>query len=104
MAFAVEGTSGEALADGARLLVIDDPEVVVSAIESGGSGAPLIRLLNASAERRRLRVRWNGPGARILAAVDLAGSPEPAARLEPGEGASAWVELRPWQILSLLAR
>ena len=77
------------LRDGARLLEIDDPAVVVSAIEPRAESTPLIRLYNASGAARRVALRWRGPGARRLEPVDLAGG---AIRLEgfvPGEGASA---------------
>jgi hypothetical protein len=96
-----EGEAGAPLRDGARLLEIDDPAVLVSAVEPRAESTPLIRLYNASDSPRRVQVRWGGPGARRLEPVDLAGS---AARLDgftAGEGASATLALRPWQIASL---
>jgi alpha-mannosidase len=99
--FPAEGEPDAPLRDGARLLSVDDPAVVVSAIEPRTESTPLIRLYNASAVPRRVRVGWSGPGARGLSPVDLAGN---AARLDgfaPGEGASATLALRPWQIASL---
>jgi hypothetical protein len=99
--FPAEGDADASLGDGARLLEIDDPAVVVSAIEPRSESTPLIRLYNASGSARRVSVRWRGPGARRLEPVDLAGN---AARLEgfqAGEGASATLALRPWQIANL---
>jgi hypothetical protein len=101
--FAGEGGPDAPLRDGARLLEIDDPAVVMSAIEPRAENTPLIRLYNASGVARRIALRWRGPGARRLEPVDLAGG---ATRLEgfvPGEGASATLALRPWQIVNLTA-
>ena len=61
------------LRDGARLLEIDDPAVVVSAIEPRAQSTPLIRLYNASDAARRVALRWCGPGAQRLEPVDLTG-------------------------------
>ena len=75
--------------------------MVVSAIEPRAESTPLIRLYNASDAARRVALRWRGPGARRLEPVDLAGG---ATRLEgfvAGEGASATLALRPWQIVNL---
>ena len=88
------------LADGACLLGIDDPEVAVSAIEPRPGGETWIRLLNTSAEPRRVRVSWRagGPG---LVRVDLrgrAGDPEAAARSELD------LALRAFEIVALAAR
>ncbi|HEY8155905.1 MAG TPA: hypothetical protein VII72_17375 [Myxococcota bacterium] len=99
--FAAEGGPDAPLRDGARLLEIDDPALVVSAIEPRRESTPLIRLYNASDAPRRVSLRWRGPGARRLEPVDLTGS---ATRLEgfvAGEGASATLALRPWQIVNL---
>ncbi len=101
LAFAGEGSDGAVLEDGARLLEVDDPAVVVSAIEPRADGEPIVRLVNVSPEARRVRVRWNGPGATGLRAVDLAGRPTEAPGLEPGPGASATLALRPWQLVAL---
>jgi alpha-mannosidase len=101
LVFAGETSEGAVLADGARLVEVDDPAVVISAIEPVPEGPPVVRLVNASSAARRVRVRWNGPGASALEPVDLAGQPAPAAGVEPGPGASATLALRPWQIVSL---
>jgi alpha-mannosidase len=102
--------SGELLADGARLLEVDDPAVVVSAIEppadgAGGTGrpgrAPVARLYNASPQPRRVRVRWNGAEARRLGTVDLAGCPAGDACLEPGDDGAVTLALRAWQLVGL---
>ena len=96
-----EGEPDAPLRDGARLLAVDDPAVLVSAIEPRTESTPLIRLYNASAAPRRVRVSWGGPGARRLTPVDLAGNAKQPLGFEPGEGASATLALRPWQIASL---
>jgi len=70
------------LADGARLLELDDPEVVVSAIEPRPDGCPILRLYNTGDRARRVRLAW--PGAAELQRVDLAERRRPgaAARVE----------------------
>lgn len=103
--------SGEALAsglrDGARLLEVDDPAVLISAIEppgdrtGGRDRAPVARVFNASPEPRRVRVRWNGAGARGLRAVDLAGRPADHAGLEQGADGAVTLALRGWQLVGL---
>jgi len=95
------GGRGAPLADGARLVAVDDPAVVVSAVEPGRDGAAQVRLLNLSNEPRRVRVRWHG-AARGLAAVDLQGRPDPGVDAEPEEG-GVRLSLRPWQIATLRA-
>ncbi|MDH3212892.1 MAG: hypothetical protein OEM05_10440 [Myxococcales bacterium] len=101
LAFAGEASAATVLADGARLLEVDDPAVVVSAIEPRAGSEPVVRLYNSSPEARRVRVRWNGPGASGLRPVDLAGRPTELAGLEPGPGASATLALRGWQLVGL---
>jgi mannosylglycerate hydrolase len=101
LAFAGEPSEAGDLEDGARLVEVDDPAVVISAIEPRSGAPPVVRLVNASPEARRVGIRWNGPGASGLEPVDLAGRPVAAGGLEPGPGASATLALRPWQILSL---
>jgi len=99
------GASADApLRDAARLLEIDDPRVVVSAIEPSPEGPPVFRLYNASAEPRRLRLRHGVPGAPSLEPVDLLGRPT------GGKGESGLISegtklaLGPWQIVSLRPR
>jgi hypothetical protein len=99
--FPAEGGAQAPLRDGARLLEIDDPAVVVSAIEPRVQSTPLIRLYNASDAARRVALRWRGPGARRLEPVDLTGSATQLAGFVGGEGASATLSLRPWQIVNL---
>jgi hypothetical protein len=101
LAFAGERSDAAVLEDGARLLEVDDPAVAVSAIEPRVDSEPIVRLVNVSPDARRVRVRWNGPGATRLRAVDLAGRPTEEAGLEPGPGASATLALRPWQLVAL---
>jgi Glycosyl hydrolases family 38 N-terminal domain/Glycosyl hydrolases family 38 C-terminal domain len=99
--FAAEGEPDAPLRDGARLLAVDDPAVMVSAIEPRMESTPLIRLYNASDTPRRVRVSWGGPGARKLSPVDLAGNATRLPGFAPDQGASATLTLRPWQIASL---
>ena len=100
VAFAGGGPAGAPLRDGARLVEVDDPAVVVSAVQPGPDGRTRVRLWNASGQARRVRVAWGGPGARGIEAVDLAGRPERAGDLE-AEGPCGWLRLRPWQIATL---
>jgi alpha-mannosidase len=90
------GGAGAPLSDGARVVEVDDPEVVVSAIEPRRGLGPLIRLYNASPRGRRAGVRWRG-GAERLREVDLAGRPrtDAAGRRAPD------ISLGPWQIVCL---
>jgi hypothetical protein len=92
------------LRDGERLLEIDDPAVVVSAIEPRAESTPVVRLYNASDAPRSVSVRWRAPGAQRLEPVDLAGRPTALTGFAAGEGASAALALRPWQIVSLTPR
>jgi len=84
----------------ARLLEVDDPELVVTAIEPRPDGTPEIRLLNASAQPRRARVRWNGRGAG-LERIDLRGRPLPGEALVAAADGSVQLDLRPWEIAAL---
>jgi alpha-mannosidase len=99
--FAAEGDPDAPLRDGARLLEIDDPAVVVSAIEPRVQSSTLIRLYNASDAPRRVAVRWRGPRVRALAPVDLAGHAVALEGFRADEGAAASLTLRPWQIVTL---
>jgi alpha-mannosidase len=99
--FAGGGDASGPLGDAARLLEVDDPAVVVSALEPRGPGTE-IRILNASAQARRVRLRWNGR-AGALSRVDLRGLPRPGAPLELAGDRSASLELRAWEIAALRA-
>lgn len=94
-----EGAGGP-LADGARVVEVDDPEVVVSALEPRADGRSLLRLYNASDRAREVRVAWRLAGAETLAAVDLADRPAPDVGLVR-EGGGVRLRLRPWQIAGL---
>jgi hypothetical protein len=84
----------------ARLLEVDDPEVVVSAVEPRAEGGPEIRLLNASARPRSARVRWNGRGV-ALERIDLRGRALPGGALVRAADGSIVLDLRPWEIAAL---
>jgi hypothetical protein len=99
--FAADGGPDAVLQDGARLLEVDDPAVVVSAIEPRAQSTPLIRLYNASDAARRVALRWCGPHAQRLEPVDLTGRATALEGFVAGEGASATLALRPWQIVAL---
>jgi alpha-mannosidase len=93
--------AGKGLRDGARLLELDDPEIVVSACEPGPDGTLRVRLYEASGKARRLRLRI--PGAAEIRAIDLLGRPDPALALTVA-GDSIEAALRGWQIVDLEAR
>lgn len=104
VAFPGGGTARAPLRDGVRLVEVDDPEVVVSAIEPRDDGA-IVRLWNSTPTARRVRVAWIDPRA-SLEAVDLLEQPDPANRLEPaeGEGSAVVVLLGPCRIATLRIR
>ncbi len=104
VAFPGGGPARAPLRDGARLVEVDDPEVVVSAIEPRDDGA-VVRLWNATGTAKRVRVAWVDPLA-SLEAVDLLEQADPSVGLEPveGEGAAALLELGPCRIASLRVR
>jgi alpha-mannosidase len=99
-AFAVGDGGGAPLRDGVRLIEIDDPQVVVSALEPGPDGALHVRLYEASGAPRRLRGRI--PGATSIRAVDLAGGPDAGIRLALS-GDAFEADLRGAQLLDLEA-
>jgi len=97
VAFAGGASQGDApLADGDRLLELDDPEVVVSAVEPRPDGCPILRLYNAGDGPRRVRLAW--PGAAELQPVDLAERRQPGAA---GAGAGTQLDLREGEIVTL---
>jgi alpha-mannosidase len=98
------GSEAGPLADGARLLEVDDPEVLVSAVEPRREKCAAIRLYNASARPRRVRVRWNGARGPDLRAEDLAGRPDERVRLSSDADGAVWLELRGWQLVGLRTR
>lgn len=102
--FGADTGSHAPLRDGVRLLEIDDPAVVVSAIEPRAESTPLIRLYNASDAPRRVALRWCGPGAETLEPVDLMGRTTALTGFVAGANASAMLALRPWQIVNFSPR
>ncbi|MEE9609477.1 MAG: hypothetical protein V3U03_17205 [Myxococcota bacterium] len=103
-AFAGGCSTPAPLADRARLLELEDPAVVVSAVEPRPGSPPVVRLFNASSQARRVQLRWNGPGASRLEAVDLAGRAAPLPGLEAGGDGAVQVPLRAWQLVGLRPR
>jgi hypothetical protein len=89
-----DGDDAGEIADGARLVQVDDPELVVSALEPLAGGRALVRVYNASHRPRPAALRVHGSPA--LEPVDLAG--------EQLQGGSLAAPLRPWQIASFRTR
>ena len=97
------GVEQGVLGDGSRLLELDAPELVVSAIEPRRGAGSLVRLYNASRTTVSSPVRWNGRG-RELEAVDLSGRHDVGIDLETdGQGAQQ-LTLRACQLAGLRPR
>jgi alpha-mannosidase len=103
LAIAGAGAAGAPLGDGARLLELDDPGVVVSAIEPRADGSAIVRIYETTGRARAVSLQWNGPGDWTWEATDLADRPAPAARVEVS-GARARIDLRAWEIRNLRVR
>lgn len=90
---------GALLADGDRLVEVEDPRIEVSAIEPREDAIDL-RLVNLGPEPLEAPVRVAGTPAHALVAVDLLGRPahEP---VRPGPGGSVTVGFGPWRIVTL---
>jgi len=86
------------LADGDRLVELDHPAAVISAVEPDREGSCLVRLWNASADRVQASLRWKAGGR--LERVDLEGRPLSNAVSPP----EAPLDLRGWEIASLRVR
>lgn len=72
------GGFGERAPEPLRLFEIDDPAVLVSALEPAADGRPSLRIWNPLSEPRALRIRWRGRrGGAGLEAVDLRGRLDP---------------------------
>jgi hypothetical protein len=101
----VGGNGGQGtLADRARLVEIDDPEVVVSAIEPERGGGSKLRIYEAGGRARTVTVRWHGPGAHALVPVDLTGRNSSTPYTPTPDGVGAVLALRPGQIVTLAVR
>jgi hypothetical protein len=98
----LRATAGAPLRDGSRLVEIDDPAVLLSALEPRAEGGARLRLWNASSRARTVRVRLGGEGAGALRPVDLRDAPDPRTPAR-ADGDALVLELRPWQLASLLA-
>jgi hypothetical protein len=85
------------IGDGDRLVAVDDPEVVVSALEPRPDGKALFRLYNASARRRRVSVACPAADRTAPTLVDLAERPVALGGTAPDPG----IDFGPWQILGL---
>lgn len=102
LAFAIGERGSGPLADGSRLVEVDDPRIEVSAIEPREDGAVDVRLLNGSAEPRRVRIRFGGAPVERLLRVDLAGRPLPGETPESVEPVRE-LEIGSWRIETLRA-
>lgn len=100
----VGGRGDGVVLDGARLVEVDDPHVVVSAIEPAEEGGLTVRLWNASGEPRETQVRVPGARRQRLAPVDLLGEPAGGDALRETPEPGAILTLRPWEIASLRTR
>jgi mannosylglycerate hydrolase len=100
-AIAFEGsdsTTGR-LADGDRLIEVDDPAVVVSAFEPAPEGGAIARLVNLSSDPRSVGVRAHAAGFHRIERVDLKGDAIPGLESAPADAAEQ--ALGPWQIASI---
>ena len=95
----IAGAGGEdaPLRDAARLLVQDDPEVVVSAIEPRPDGSTIVRIYEAAGRARSASLTWSASGHWTWEAVDLADRPDPRAQLQV-DGPRVTVPLRAHEI------
>ncbi len=91
-----------ALTDGARLVAVDDPLVLVSAVEACAGGDAELRLVNASGDARSFRIGWGAP-ARSMRIVDLAGREGKTTSFSPDAANAGPIALGPWQIVTLRA-
>ena len=98
--FAGGGEHGP-LADGARLLELDDPRVVVSAVEPVSEGGAQVRLWHESGAPRQVRVGWTARPEASLRPVDLRGAPDPRTECRPEGKGAVRIRLRPHQIATL---
>jgi alpha-mannosidase len=103
IAFAGADDGDGVLADGARIVTVDDPQVLVSAVEPRGDGDAELRLVNASGDTRSLRVAW-GATSRSLQLVDLAGRDDGTPSPESASANAGAMVLGPWQIVTLRTR
>lgn len=102
LVFGGAGAGDAPLHDGDRLLELDDPEVVLSAVEPRAEGGPWVRVWNASGRERRVALRMaGGAEGELLEALDLRGRPLGAEGPVRGDGTLA---LGPWRIAILRHR
>jgi alpha-mannosidase len=90
------------LADGARLLELDDACVLLSALEPTPEGGARVRVWNASPAPRAVRVQLPAAPPGALQPVDLRDEPE--SRAGRAEGGVQVLALRPWQLATLRFR
>lgn len=97
------GVEQGVLGDGSRLLEVDAPELVVSAIEPRNGAGSLVRLYNTSRATVSSPLRWNGKG-RELEAVDHSGRHDAGVDLETDGQGVQQLTLRGCQMAGLRPR
>ncbi len=102
---ALPGVEGDGpLEDGSRLVEVDDPRVVVSALEPRPGARPALRVWNSSGDALEARIAWTGAPAETLEATDLADRPVESDALVPDGPGAVRAKLGPHRILALRAR
>ena len=103
LAFPAAPSASGRLCDGDRLLEIDEPSVVVSAIEPTADGGAEVRVVNLAPRPCQARVRWNAPGSASVQPIDLTGRPaaDPDLARDASDPLAGQLRLRPWQIATL---
>jgi hypothetical protein len=100
LAFAgIDGAVGPP-ADGARIVAIEDPQIVVSAIEPRSGGDAELRLLNESGESRRVQLAWGLPHEPIRS-VDFSGCDTAETSFDEAGAGPRAIALGPWQIAAM---
>jgi len=89
------------LADGARLLALDDPAVAVSAIEPCSDGSTIVRLVNTAPEARAIAVRHGLGGDAEPEPIATRGRPLAGST---GRGGAGRIALRPREIAAFRVR
>ncbi len=84
-----------------RLLELDRPEVLVSAIEPAAEHCTMVRLWNAGATRQTVRVQWLAAPDRTITPVRLDGEVARDVGWEPASDGAGRLTLRAGQIATL---
>ena len=96
--------AGAAAAE-ASVVTVDDPGAVVTAVKRPDRGpGVVVRLYEAFGGRRTARVRWGLPASGTLSVTEVDLLERPTGRPVERDGATAVVELGPFEIRTLLFR